>query len=127
MQVIYCFPSISLPPLHLPPLSSLVSPSPLSLFSPSISLLSLSVSSLSPYLPPLPSPLPLSCRVTTIQSPLSTFDVSHYWQCVYGPHPRLIILAEHTGVSLINFINDTPSYKMLINKVSLIISGCGYY
>ncbi len=52
-------------------------------------------------------------RLTTIQSPLSTIDVPHYWQCVYGPHPHLIILAEHAGVSMEDFsvLNEFPQLQ----------------
>ena len=56
-------------------------------------------------------------RITPIQSPIATFDVAHYWQCVFGPHPRAVVLAEQASVCLLEFLEDTPTYSLIIDKV----------
>ena len=42
----------------------------------------------------------------------------HYFQCVYGPHPRCVILAEHRCVSTVEFIEENLVYKNILKQVS---------
>ena len=45
-------------------------------------------------------------RLQVLQQPLATPTLSspaHFWRCCYGSHPRSIVLAEHSGVSLGDF------------------------
>ncbi len=48
----------------------------------------------------------LACSLIPVQSPLvqaTPTGPTHFWKVCYGPHPRSIILAEHSGVSLGDF------------------------
>ena len=45
-------------------------------------------------------------RLRILQEPLTTpipSDPAHFWQCCYGAHPRCLVLAEQSGVSLGDF------------------------
>ena len=61
-----------------------------------------------------------SSSVTKIQSPITSTnpsEVCHYFQCVYGPHPRYVVLAEHRCVSTVEFIEENLVYKNILKQV----------
>ena len=46
------------------------------------------------------------CRLQVLQKPqvaASLSGPSHFWRCCYGSHPRSLVLAEHSGISLGDF------------------------
>ena len=42
-------------------------------------------------------------RLQTLKKPTSLSGPSHFWRCCYGGHPRSLVLAEHSRVSLGDF------------------------
>lgn len=75
----------------------------------------------------------LTPRLHMLQGPLTTpipADPAHFWQCCYGAHPRCLVLAEQSGVSLGDFrVSCTANIFSVVtwgflSCVSLSVQSC---
>jgi hypothetical protein len=56
-----------------------------------------------------------------LRQPLETPSLSgpsHFWRCCYGNHPRSVVLAEHTGVSLCDLRSNKMTLSPLLTSPS---------
>lgn len=72
----------------------------------------------------------LTPRLHMLQGPLTTpipADPAHFWQCCYGAHPRCLVLAEQSGVSLGDFrVSCTANISLLSLGDSCLVSVCQF-
>lgn len=72
----------------------------------------------------------LTLRLHMLQEPLTMpipADPAHFWQCCYGAHPRCLVLAEQSGVSLGDFrVSCTASISLLSLEDSCLVSVCWF-
>lgn len=71
----------------------------------------------------------LFLRLRTLQEPQATptsAAPAHFWQCCYGAHPRCVVLAEESGVSLGDFRVSVSLYcvPFMSTKLSFCLSVC---
>lgn len=70
-------------------------------------------------------PFFLFLRLRTLQEPQATptpADPTHFWQCCYGAHPRCVVLAEQSGVSLGDFRVSVSLYCVPFMSTKLCLS-----